>query len=67
MIFNVLSDSRLEKRSGDMSDLFGLTYEQMAKLAPFSPKWHGKPRVNVKRVLIRIIFINIGFTVVRRA
>lgn len=50
-----------------MSDLFGLTYEQMAKLAPFSPKWHGKPRVNVKRVLIRIIFINIGFTVVRRA
>ncbi|KAA0909377.1 IS5/IS1182 family transposase, partial [Aquicoccus porphyridii] len=27
-----------------MSDLFWLTDEQMAKLSPFFPKSHGKPR-----------------------
>jgi hypothetical protein len=46
LIFNALRDSRLEKRSGDMSDLYWLTDEQMAKLAPFFPKSHGKPRVH---------------------
>ena len=30
----------------------------MAKLAPFFPKSHGKPRVDDKRVLSGIIFIN---------
>ena len=30
----------------------------MAKLAPFFPKLHGKPRVDDKRVLSGIIFIN---------
>ena len=34
-----------------MSDLYWLTDEQMAKLAPFFPKSHGKPRVDDKRVL----------------
>jgi transposase len=41
-----------------MSDLYWLTDEQMAKLAPFFPKSHGKPRVDYRRVLSGIIFIN---------
>ena len=41
-----------------MSDIFWLTDEQMAKLAPFFPKSHGKPRVDDRRVLSGIIFIN---------
>ena len=41
-----------------MSDLYWLTNEQMAKLAPFFPKSHGKPRVDDRRVLSGIIFIN---------
>ena len=41
-----------------MSDLYRLTDEQMAKLAPFFPRPHGKPRVDDKRVLSGIIFIN---------
>ena len=45
-------------RSGDMTDLYGLSDEQMAKLSPFFPKSHGKPRVDDRRVLSGIIFIN---------
>ena len=41
-----------------MSDLFWLTDAQMARLRPFFPKSHGKPRVDDRRVLNRIIFIN---------
>ena len=41
-----------------MSDLYWLTDEHMAKLAPFLPKSHGKPRIDDKRVLSGIIFIN---------
>lgn len=41
-----------------MSDLFWLSDEQMARLEPFFPKPHGKPRVDDKRVLSGIIFIN---------
>jgi transposase len=41
-----------------MSDLFWLTDAQMARLAPFFPKSRGKPRVDGKRVLSGIIFIN---------
>ena len=40
-----------------MSDLFWLTDAQMARLAPFFPKSHGKPRVDDRRVLSGIIFI----------
>ena len=58
MISVALRDSRLRKRSGDMSNLYWLTDEQMAKLAPFFPKSHGKPRVDDKRVLSGIILIN---------
>ncbi|MHA6327012.1 IS5 family transposase [Roseivivax sp. CAU 1753] len=41
-----------------MSDLFWLSDEQMARLRPFFPKSHGKPRVDDRRVLSGIIFIN---------
>ncbi len=41
-----------------MSDLFWLTDERMAKLSPFFPRSHGKPRVGDKRALSGIIFIN---------
>ena len=41
-----------------MSNLFWLTEAQMARLQPFFPKSHGKPRVDDRRVLNGIIFIN---------
>lgn len=41
-----------------MSDLFWLTDAQMSRLEPFFPKSHGKPRVDDRRVLSGIIFIN---------
>ena len=41
-----------------MSDLFWLTDVQMARLSPFFPKSHGKPRVDDQRVLSGIIFVN---------
>ena len=41
-----------------MSDLFWLSDAQMARLEPFFPKSHGKPRVDDRRVLSGIIFIN---------
>ena len=41
-----------------MSDLFWLTDDQMERLRPFFPKSHGKPRVDDRRVLSGIIFVN---------
>jgi transposase len=41
-----------------MSSLFGLTEAHMARLEPFFPKNHGRPRVDDRRVLSGIIFIN---------
>jgi transposase len=41
-----------------MADLFWLTDAQMARLEPYFPKPHGKPRVDDKKVLSGIIFIN---------
>ena len=41
-----------------MSDLFWLTDEQMERLRPFFPKSHGKPRIDDRRVLSGIIFVN---------
>ncbi|WP_425465501.1 IS5 family transposase [Palleronia caenipelagi] len=41
-----------------MSDLLWLTDAQMARLEPFFPKSHGKPRVDDRRVLSGIIFFN---------
>jgi len=50
--------SRLRKRRGDMSDLHRLGDVQTVKPEPFSPKSHGKPHVDGRRVLSGIIFIN---------
>ena len=41
-----------------MSDLFWLTDEQVERLRPFFPKSHGKPRVDDRRVLSGIVFVN---------
>ena len=41
-----------------MSDLYWLTDEQMERLQPFFPKSRGKPRVDDRKVLSGIIFIN---------
>ncbi|SDZ61390.1 transposase, IS5 family [Jannaschia faecimaris] len=41
-----------------MSNLFWLSEAQLARLEPFFPKSHGKPRVDDRRVLSGIIFIN---------
>ncbi|GBR54038.1 hypothetical protein GCM10007872_02130 [Gluconobacter sphaericus NBRC 12467] len=41
-----------------MSDLFWLTDDQMERLRPFFPKSRGKSRVDDRRVLSGIIFVN---------
>ena len=41
-----------------MNDLFWLTDEQTARLEPSFPRNHGKPRVDDRRVLSGIIFVN---------
>lgn len=41
-----------------MSDLYWLMDEQMARLSPYFPRSHGKPRVDDRRVLSGIIFVN---------
>jgi len=41
-----------------MADLFWLSDAQMARLEPYFPKSHGKPRVDDRRALGGIIFIN---------
>jgi transposase len=41
-----------------MSNLYRLSGAQMARLRPYFPKSHGVPRVDDRRVLSGIIFIN---------
>lgn len=41
----------------DLSDLYCLTDEQMARLEAYFPRSHGKPRVDDHRVLSGIIFV----------
>jgi len=41
-----------------MSDLFWLNNEQMTCLEPFFPNSHGRPRIEERRVLSGIIFID---------
>jgi len=41
-----------------MSDLYWLTDEQMARLQPYFPKSHGKPRVDDQQVLSGIVFVD---------
>ena len=46
------------RRRLPMSNLFWLSEAQMERLRPFFPKSHGRPRVDDRRVLSGIIFIN---------
>ena len=41
-----------------MSDLYWLTDEQIAGLQPYFPTSHGRPRVDDRRVLSGIVFVN---------
>jgi transposase len=41
-----------------MGNLFWLMVRRMARLRPFFPRSHGKPRVDDRRMLSGIIFIN---------
>ena len=41
-----------------MSDLFWLSEAQMERLRPFFPHSHGRPRVDDRRVLSGIVFVN---------
>lgn len=41
-----------------MSDLFWLSEAQMDRLRPFFPRSHGRPRVDDRRVLSGIVFVN---------
>ncbi len=41
-----------------MSDLYGLTENQMARLEPYFLKSHGTPRVDDRWVLSGIVFVN---------
>ena len=41
-----------------MSNLYWLSEDQTARLRPYFPKSHGVPRVDDRRVLSGIIFIN---------
>lgn len=41
-----------------MSDLFWLTDEQIERMRPFFPKSHGRPRVDDRRVLSGIVFVD---------
>jgi transposase len=43
-----------------MSNLFWLTEAQMDRLRPYFPKSHGRPRVDDRRDLSGIIFINLN-------
>ena len=41
-----------------MSDLYRLTDEQRERLQPYFPKSHGRERVDDRRVLSGVIFVN---------
>ena len=53
-----LLDELATQRVDYVKLVLSLSDEQMARLAPFFPKSHGKPRVDDRRVLSGIIFIN---------
>ncbi len=41
-----------------MSNLFWLTDEQVERLRPLFPKSHGRPRVDDRRMLSGVVFVN---------
>jgi transposase len=53
-----LHDSNFPNFGGFMSNLYWLSEVQMERLRPYFPKSRGMPRVDDRRVLSGIIFIN---------
>ncbi len=51
-------DSKPQSVGGNMSNLYWLSEVQMDRLRPFFPKSRGRARVDDRRVLSGIIFIN---------
>ncbi len=51
-------DSKPQSVGGNMSNLYWLSEVQMDRLRPFFPKNRGRARVDDRRVLSGIIFIN---------
>ena len=51
-------DSSSQSFGGIMGNLYWVSEAQMARLRPYFPKSHGVPRVDDRRVLSGIIFIN---------
>jgi len=58
VIFGLRRDSPQEKRAVNMADVFWLTDTQMARLRPYFPKSHDKPRVDDRCVVSGIILFN---------
>jgi transposase len=58
LIIRLLRDSASARRLINEQPFLADKYVQMARLEPFFPKSHGKPRVDDRRVLSGIIFIN---------
>jgi transposase len=56
--FVLLRDSSSQNIGSMMSNLYWPNEDQRARLRPFFPKSRGKPRVDDRRVLSGIIFIN---------
>lgn len=44
-----------------MTALFWLNDAQVGRLEPFFPKSHGKPRLDDRRILSGIIFLNLSY------
>ncbi len=40
-----------------MTEMFLLTEDQMARISPFFPLSHGKPRVDDRRILSGIVYV----------
>ena len=57
LIWAARSDSG-SVRGPHLGDLYWLIDEQIARLEPYFPKSHGKPRVDDRRVLSGIVFVN---------
>ena len=55
---DALNDSGSARRLLDISDPYWLTDDQLERLRPHCPKSHGRLRVDDRRVLIGIMFVN---------
>jgi len=54
---SLLVDSLPPEKEAPMSELFLLSKTQMARISPYFPMSHGKPRVDDRRVVSGIIYV----------